>query len=27
MALLEGDMFFWFWIGKHDEYEKIIAQK
>jgi hypothetical protein len=27
MALLEGDTFFWFWIGKHDEYEKLIGQK
>ncbi len=24
VSLLEGDTFFWFWIGKHDEYEKVI---
>jgi hypothetical protein len=23
-ALLEGDTFFWFWIGNHDGYEKLI---
>jgi hypothetical protein len=27
MALLEGDTFYWFWIGKHDEYEIILGQK
>jgi hypothetical protein len=27
VALLEGDTFFWFWIGKHDEYEKLLGQK
>jgi hypothetical protein len=25
LALLEGDTFFWFWIGSHDEYEKILG--
>jgi len=25
VALLEGDTFFWFWIGSHDEYEKLLG--
>jgi hypothetical protein len=25
VALLEGDTYHWFWIGTHDEYERIIA--
>jgi hypothetical protein len=25
IALLEGDVFFWFWVGSHDEYEKLLA--
>ncbi|MEN6452024.1 MAG: hypothetical protein ABFC96_16160 [Thermoguttaceae bacterium] len=24
-ALLEAETFFWFWIGGHDEYERLIA--
>lgn len=26
LALLEGDTYYWFWIGTHDEYEKMIAK-
>jgi len=26
VALLEGDTFFWFWIGDHDEYERLIGK-
>jgi hypothetical protein len=25
LALLEHDVFYWFWIGTHDEYERLIA--
>lgn len=25
LAVLEQDTFFWFWIGKHDEYERILG--
>ncbi len=25
LALLEADIFYWFWIGKHDEYERLLA--
>jgi hypothetical protein len=25
MALLEEDTFFWFWIGTHDEYERVVS--
>jgi hypothetical protein len=25
VALLEGETFFWFWIGSHDEYEKLLG--
>jgi hypothetical protein len=24
LALLQDDTFFWFWIGTHDEYERIL---
>lgn len=24
LALLEDDAFYWFWIGTHDEYERLI---
>ena len=24
LALLEDDVFYWFWIGTHDEYERLI---
>ena len=24
LAFLEGDTFYWFWIGSHDEYERLI---
>jgi hypothetical protein len=26
LGLLEGDTMIWFWIGKHDEYERILKQ-
>ena len=26
LALLENDTFYWFWIGDHDEYERLIAE-
>jgi len=26
LALLENDTFFWFWIGGHDEYERLIGE-
>lgn len=26
VGLQEGDTLYWFWIGDHDEYEKLIAQ-
>ena len=26
LARKEGDTFFWFWVGTHNDYEKIIAQ-
>ena len=25
MALLEGEVCYWYWIGKHDEYERLIG--
>jgi len=25
VALLEEDIFFWFWIGTHDEYERLVS--
>lgn len=25
LALLEGDTFYWFWIGSHDDYENLLA--
>jgi hypothetical protein len=25
VALLEKDTFFWFWIGNHDEYERLLG--
>ena len=25
LALLEGDTYFWFWIGSHNEYERLLA--
>lgn len=25
LGLLEGDTVYWFWIGKHDEYERLIG--
>jgi hypothetical protein len=27
VALLEGETFFWFWIGSHDEYEKLLGAR
>jgi len=24
LAFREGDTFYWFWIGRHDDYEKLI---
>jgi hypothetical protein len=26
IALREEDVFFWFWIGSHDEYERLLAK-
>jgi hypothetical protein len=26
-ALLEGETFYWFWIGTHDEYLRLIAEE
>ena len=26
LAVREGEMFVWFWIGNHDEYARFIAQ-
>jgi hypothetical protein len=26
LALLEGDTFFWYWIGDHDEYERRLTE-
>ena len=25
MALLENDLLYWFWIGTHDEYERLLG--
>ena len=25
VALLESDTFYWFWIGPHDEYERLVS--
>jgi hypothetical protein len=27
VAMLEGGTFFWFWIGSHDEYEKLLGEQ
>ena len=27
VALLDGDVFSWFWIGPHDQYEAIIGRR
>ncbi len=27
LALLQGDVFFWFWIGTHDEYERMLRRR
>lgn len=26
LGVLDGDQIIWFWVGKHDEYEKIVRQ-
>ena len=26
LGILEGDTIIWFWIGRHDEYERILRQ-
>jgi len=26
LALFQGDTFFWFWIGNHDEYARLISE-
>jgi hypothetical protein len=26
LALLQDDTFFWFWIGAHDEYERLLSE-
>jgi len=26
LAILEDDTFFWYWIGDHDQYEKLLAE-
>lgn len=26
LALPQGDILYWFWIGTHDEYERLVAQ-
>jgi hypothetical protein len=26
LDLLQGDTFFWFWIGTHDEYERLLSE-
>jgi hypothetical protein len=26
LALLEGDTYFWFWIGTHDDYEQLLSE-
>ena len=26
LSLLQDDTFFWFWIGTHDEYERLLSQ-
>jgi hypothetical protein len=25
LSLLDGDTFYWFWIGTHDEYERLLG--
>jgi hypothetical protein len=25
LALLRGDTFYWFWVGPHDDYEKLLG--
>jgi hypothetical protein len=27
LALLENETFYWFWLGPHDEYERLIAER
>jgi len=27
LALLQDDTFFWFWIGTHDEYERLLHEE
>jgi len=26
VALLQDDLFYWFWIGTHDQYERLISE-
>ena len=26
LAVREGDLFYWFWMGSHDEYERLISR-
>ncbi len=26
LALLQGDTYYWFWIGTHDDYEQMLAE-
>jgi hypothetical protein len=26
LAMLQEDMFFWYWIGGHDEYEQFLSE-
>jgi len=26
LALLEGETLYWYWIGDHDEYERLLSQ-
>jgi len=26
LAVFEGDTFFWYWIGDHDQYEQLLAE-
>jgi len=26
LAVFEDDTFFWYWIGDHDQYEKLLAE-
>ena len=27
LSLLQEDTFFWFWIGSHDEYERLLSEE